>query len=197
LNEERLPHVFINCPFDPSFEELLDALFLTAIFCGFSPRMSFDTGNVAQSRMERILDAMADCEYSIHDLSRCRGGGDRNLARFNMPLELGIAMQRRFASPESHDWLVLTPSTEAYAAYISDLAGYDLSRHEETVESIVPPAMSWLITREGSVGGLEPKDVHSALPFFRARKADLRLQWGAYIPWQLLIEAASEVAPAM
>ena len=52
---------------------------------------------------------MFGSQYSIHDLSRYRGQGDANLARFNMPLELGFAMARRFMDEASHDWLVLVP----------------------------------------------------------------------------------------
>lgn len=43
------------------------------------------------------MKAIRGSKYSVHDLSRCRGEGDENLARFNMPLELGMAMAERFS----------------------------------------------------------------------------------------------------
>ena len=46
--------------------------------------------------MDRITRAILSSKYSIHDLCRCRGEGDANLARFNMPLELGVSMAQRF-----------------------------------------------------------------------------------------------------
>jgi hypothetical protein len=58
--------------------------------------------------MDRITQAISDSKYSIHDLSRCRGEGDKNLARFNMPLELGVAMAHKFGlnGNDCHDWLL-------------------------------------------------------------------------------------------
>jgi hypothetical protein len=99
--------VFINCPYDPEYEPLADALLLAVVVCGFIPRSALESGLAAIPRVERIFHAIHTSKYSIHDLSRCRGEGDTVLARFNMPLELGMAMFRRFASDEEHNWLVL------------------------------------------------------------------------------------------
>ena len=101
--------VFINCPYDAGFSPLFDAIVFASTCCGFLPRSALESGTVAEPRMDRIVRAVFSSKYSIHDLSRCRGEGTDNLARFNMPLELGIAMARRFASQnesERHDWLI-------------------------------------------------------------------------------------------
>jgi hypothetical protein len=46
-----------------------------------------------------------------------------------MPLELGIAMARRFMDPSrEHDWLALVPRGHSYLMFISDLAAYDPGR---------------------------------------------------------------------
>src|SRR5438876_10674071 len=50
----------------------------------------------AEPRFSRILRMIAQCKSSIHDLSRSTGEGGDNLARFNMPLELGMAAAFRF-----------------------------------------------------------------------------------------------------
>lgn len=91
--------VFINCPYDAEFEPLFDAIVFAATCCGFWPRSALESGSVAESRMKRIESAVLSSKYSIHDLSRCKGEGDENLARFNMPLERGIAM----GAQEGHD----------------------------------------------------------------------------------------------
>src|SRR6186997_348579 len=83
--------VFLNCPFDEMYEDLRDAIVFSAMCCGFIPRIANESGAVAIPRIERICTALHGSFYSIHDLSRCEGEGDQNLARFNMPLELGIA----------------------------------------------------------------------------------------------------------
>lgn len=99
LTLEPAKAVFINCPFDQDFEPTFDAIVFSVACCGFTPRSALESGDVAVSRMERIVRAIFSSHLSIHDLSRCRGEGDEQLARFNMPLELGIAMARRY-NPE-------------------------------------------------------------------------------------------------
>src|SRR4051794_26873514 len=87
--------VFINCPFDAEFRSQLNAIVFTCVHAGFFPIVAGSSGRTGRPRLERILTALNLCRYSIHDLSRCRGEGDENLARFNMPLELGMAMALR------------------------------------------------------------------------------------------------------
>jgi hypothetical protein len=102
--------VFINCPFDQDFEDSFFAIVFCVVCCGFVPRCAFESRSDAEPRMARILKAIRGSKYSVHDLSRCRGEGDENLARFNMPLELGMAMAERFAqrvAARRHDWLPL------------------------------------------------------------------------------------------
>ena len=95
--------VFLNCPYDPEYQALFDAAVLSVACCGFTPRSALETGTFAESRMARIVRAIFESKYSIHDLSRCQGEGDANLARFNMPLELGIAMARRYLAKHAGD----------------------------------------------------------------------------------------------
>src|SRR5580704_10530586 len=100
--------VFINCPFDADYAPLFDAIMFATVCCGFVPRSALESGTVSEPRLARIISAVSGCKYSIHDLSRCTGEGSDNFARFNMPLELGMAMALRFLDPLSeHDWLVL------------------------------------------------------------------------------------------
>ena len=125
LTLRRELSVFINCPFDRDFRPIYDAIVFATVCCGFLPRSATESGSVSLPRMDRITRAMLSSKYSIHDLSRCRGEGDRNLARFNMPLELGIAMAQKYASEEpvsAHDWLLLVPRGHQYKQFISDMA---------------------------------------------------------------------------
>src|SRR5260370_38030969 len=91
--------VFINCPFDGEYSDLFEAIVFAAVCCGFVPRSALESGTVSEPRLARIIRAVSSCRYSIHDLSRCTGEGSDNFARFNMPLELGIAMALRFMDP--------------------------------------------------------------------------------------------------
>lgn len=190
--------VFINCPYDLEYEPLFDTLIFTVVCCGFTPRSATDSGTVADARMDRIFSAIFDSSYSIHDLSRCQGEGERMLARFNMPLELGIAMTRRRASADSsmrHDWLVLVPEDAPYMRFVSDLAGFDLTIYNGTSDMLVRRVMSWLVTRPGALTGVQPLAVIEKLIEYRKCKADLRNQWGDMIPWRDLVSAAIKNAP--
>jgi hypothetical protein len=113
---------------------------LAAICCGFTPRSALESGTIAEPRMTRITRAIFESKYSIHDLSRCRGEGDANLARFNMPLELGIAMALRFLKSrvaDQHDWLAMVPIGHQYSRYISDLAGFDPVTHDGSERGLI------------------------------------------------------------
>jgi hypothetical protein len=189
--------VFINCPYDPEFEPTFDAIVFATACCGFMPRSALESGDIAVSRMERIVRAIFASQYSIHDLSRCRGEGDEQLARFNMPLELGIAMARRFqvqGNELPHDWLLLVPDGHQYGKFISDLSGFDPMRHDGTPESVVPKLVFWLATRPAAEDILTPRQVLSRLPTFREKKAALQEEWGGQLPWADLVLAAIEIS---
>lgn len=146
--------------------------------------------------MDRIARAVFESKYSIHDLSRCRGEGDEGLARFNMPLELGIAVGRRMAAGEAeHDWLILVPNGHVYQKFISDLAGYDPKVHYATVESVVPTVMAWLATRPDAVFVPTPEEVLDALPRFEEEQQRLIEAWRGELPWADLILAARRFVP--
>lgn len=194
------PHrsVFINCPFDQEYETLFDAIVFAITACGFTPRCALESGSVSTPRMEQIFRALNSSKYSIHDLTRCRGEGDENLARFNMPLEFGIAFGKWHDSRDSrmpHDWLVLLPADHYYKRCVSDLGGNDPRTHMSTVQSIVPPVMSWLATRP-DVPGRTPtaQQVIEKMPRFDEAIKALRQEWSNNPPWGDVLDAALKVA---
>jgi hypothetical protein len=191
--------VFINCPFDAEYGPTFDAIVFSVACCGFIPRSALETGDVAVPRMERIVRAIYSSYYSIHDLSRCRGEGDERLARFNMPLELGMAMARRFGpgGKTKHDWFALVPEGHLYAGFISDLAGFDPGRYDGRPESVVAPVVSWLATRPTNKQALEPAKVLAAVPGFAERKERLQTDWGGRAPWADVVVAALDTAPRL
>ena len=145
--------------------------------------------------MARIVRALVGSKYSIHDLSRCTGEGAENIARFNMPLELGMAMARRFIDPASeHDWLVLVPRGHEYARFVSDLAAYDPVPHDGSADSVVFAVMSWLATRPEAVPTVTPAEVLELLPAFQARRQELDNLWGGLPPWADIVMLAIEIA---
>lgn len=189
--------VFVNCPYDPAFRPVFEAIVFSCICCGFIPRTAMETASSAVPRMTRITRALMASKYSIHDLSRCCGEGDENLARFNMPLELGIAMAERERNGDlegSHDWLLLVPDGHCYRRFISDLAGYDPTDYDGQAEGAVPAVMAWLATRVDAVKAPMPAEVRSALPAFSSALARLDDAWCGRLPWSDMLLAAIETA---
>ncbi|HKI03553.1 MAG TPA: hypothetical protein VKK31_16360 [Thermoanaerobaculia bacterium] len=192
--------VFINCPFDNAYTPLFEGLVFTTVCCGFTPRSSLESGTMAEPRMERIIRAVFESRYSIHDLSRNRGEGAEGLARFNMPLELGIAMARWYmtrGSENQHDWLLMVSSGHEYHRFISDLSGFDPARHDGTVETLIPQVMLWLVDRPTTYSPPNSQKVLQALPRFQLRIRQLDEEWGGRVPWSRILEAAQECAPKL
>ena len=191
--------VFINCPFDAQYADLFDAIIFATVCCGFVPRSALESGTVAEPRITRILDALCSSKYSIHDLSRCSGEGDEGLARFNMPLELGMAMARRHLTrakvKQQHDWLVLVPSGHGHLRFISDLGAFDPKTHDGSVDGVLQPVMVWLASRPGAIRTPTFQEVRAILPSFQTKRRQLAANWGGDVPWHLVLAAATDAVP--
>jgi hypothetical protein len=85
-NDDSVPvasGAYLNCPFDLQFKRLFLAYIAGISAFGFVPRSAIEIPG-GQPRLDRILDMIRACPYSIHDLSRVDG-------RLNMSLEVGMA----------------------------------------------------------------------------------------------------------
>lgn len=112
-----------------------------------------------------------------------------------MPLELGMALARRFMDAASeHDWLVLVPYGHAYTRFISDLAAYDPVAYDGTAAGVVVAVMPWLATRPDAVATVTPREVLALLPAFQKRREAVSDAWGGLAPWSEVIMAAIEIA---
>jgi hypothetical protein len=188
--------VFVNCPFDDGYRDLLDAIVFTSVHAGFFPWMAGSTGTVAVPRIARILEGLKWCRYSIHDLSRYAGEGPDNLSRFNMPLELGMAMALRGHDSRvtAHDWMVMVPEGHIFQQYISDLAGFDPAAHDGSRERVALAVLSWLMTRPTVEVPLGPDDVLPKLSEYSERRSRLDDRWNGNPPWGRVIDLAVEIA---
>jgi hypothetical protein len=193
--------VFINCPYDAEFEEMFLAIVFTVAAFGFIPRSARDSEGRADTRIDRITETLANCKYSIHDLSRFTGEGIGNLARFNMPLELGIALalrhERRNAGP-NHNWVVLVPGGHQHQRFVSDLNGFDPSRHELTVRSVVREVSSWLRMQDDIIQPVpSAAAVLDAFEAFKAQVSERRRAALDRSNWSDILEAAYETVPRL
>ena len=155
----RLPanyetNVFINCPFDDEYQPLFYAIVFAVNDLGFDAKCAKDENNAGKSRIEKIQNLIAECNFSIHDISRVDLDPVNNLPRFNMPFELGLDLGcRRYGNSFQRDKVILVLETEPYRyqKYISDLAGCDAVAHHNSEEEVIDHVRNWLRL------GLDPK----------------------------------------
>src|SRR5438874_2594989 len=124
--------VFINCPFDKQYQPIFDAIVFCIAACGFVPRCTLELTDAGEVRIENIYRLIAQCNHSIHDISRTEVEGQPyRLPRFNMPLELGIFLgAKRFGGRSSRKrCLVMDRAPYRYKRFISDIGGQDIKAH--------------------------------------------------------------------
>lgn len=137
-----LNNVFINCPFDPDYHFLLEAIIFTILDCGFIPRNAREENDSGKVRIMKIMKIIDECRYGIHDISKADLDVDTGLARFNMPLELGFFLgASHFASSKHYNKekrsLIMDSEPFRYQQFISDLSGHDITSHNHsTIEAI-------------------------------------------------------------
>ena len=142
-------NVFINCPFDPAYKPLFDAMVFAVHDCGFIPRCALEEDDASQVRIDKIYNIISDCRYGIHDISRIELDEPSGFPRFNMPLELGVFLgAKKFGSEaqKGKKCLILDKEPYRYQQFISDIAGQDIQAHNNTLEEIVKVVRNWLRT---------------------------------------------------
>lgn len=152
-DDPRSASVFINCPFDPAYQPLFDALVFTVSYCTFNARSALELVDSGEPRLTRIIKLIGASRFSIHDISRVELDQGSNLPRFNMPIELGVALgSKHLGSPELRDHLMLvldgarasSQERYRYQAFASDLAGVDIKVHCNQRETIVSSVRDFL-----------------------------------------------------
>ena len=183
--------VFINCPYDESYRPLMDAMILGTVACDLTPRSAIDRADKTRARLDRICDLISECRYSIHELSRCTGEGELGYARFNMPLELGMAIEKHYLA-QDHEWLALVPAGYGYLRFVSDLSGFDPTEHDNTEEGLLSKVMRWLNVTSGGPPPPTPRLVIERLAAFKVARADLDANWLGATEWEWVVAAARE-----
>jgi hypothetical protein len=139
-------NVFINCPFDDSYEPLFRAMVFTIFSSGFIPHCAKGESN-QNLRFQRIIELVGECRYGLHDLSRIELG---QLPRNNMPLELGvfIGCQRFGASFDyEKEYLILDSDAHRYNQHTSDVKADDAEYHHNEPTQIIERVRNWLANR--------------------------------------------------
>ncbi len=137
--------VFLNYPFDDAFLSLADALSFAVVAGGLLPVCAYDLTAPDRPRLEMLVEAIQNCHYSAHDLSRSQGEGAQNFARMNMPVEMGMALFHALHSQRrEHRCLFFVTTAHDYKAFASDLAGLDPRVHNGDEVRLLTDMYEWL-----------------------------------------------------
>lgn len=114
------------------------------LFCivraGFSPRLASERLEAGENRLDKIIELIACCKYSVHDLSMSTSKSAGENFRMNMPFELGLDMGRRRApDPETSDksFIIFEQNPYDLKRSLSDLAGVDVAFHRGDFRKVI------------------------------------------------------------
>lgn len=118
---------------------MFDAICFTVVACGFRVRSALEMIDSSELRLDKIYKLIEACDHSIHDLSRVELDDGSGLPRFNMPIELGIALGFKRFSKRAIALRVLVMDSDKfrYQKFASDLAGLDISAHENKSDLVI------------------------------------------------------------
>ena len=137
--------VFLNYPFDDDFINLSNGMAFAVVAGGLLPVSALDITTPDRPRLETLVNAIRNSNYSAHDFSRFTGEGPRNMTRMNMPLEMGMGVFHALDTQRTaHRCAFFVPTLHDYQAFISDLAGLDPKCHENNDEIMVREVYNWL-----------------------------------------------------
>ena len=144
-------NVFINCPFDDDFRQLLLCSIFTVKYLGYNPRVSIEKADSGDTRITKIINIIKESKFGIHDLSRIVSKSSNEHYRMNMPFELGIDYGYQKSGIEK--WktkkiLVLEKERYRYQKALSDLSGSDIKAHNDEPIKIIKAIRDWFITEE-------------------------------------------------
>ena len=129
----RIESVFLNIPYDETFEKLYLAYVVGLTQLGL--RINFALAVPNQGRLNTIISLIEQSEFSIHDLSRIES--PRGIPRFNMPVELGLALYRSRIANGKHRVFIFESRRYRAQRSTSDVNGIDPQIHGGTAKGLM------------------------------------------------------------
>ncbi len=121
----RIEPVFLNIPYDSEFEDLYLAYIVGLTQLGLKLNVTLAVPN--QGRLNTIIDLIERSDFSIHDLSRIELS--HGVPRFNMPVELGLALYRSRVTKGKHRIHIFESKSYRAQRSTSDVNGLDPQIH--------------------------------------------------------------------
>jgi hypothetical protein len=164
--------IFLNYPFDEEFEPLEHAMHFAVVAAGLIPVCAKDKTAPDLPRLTMLVEIISSCYFSIHDFSRYKGEGEQNFARFNMPIEMGMALfYSHFTKQASHRCAFFVPTQDDYKKFASDLAGLDPKYHGNDELQLVRQVHEWL--GQDGKGYASMKPISKVLEKYRVFQEEL------------------------
>ncbi|MBC8167233.1 MAG: hypothetical protein H7Y20_15355 [Bryobacteraceae bacterium] len=132
-SKRRLESVFLNIPYDFAFEDLYLAYVVGLTQLGLAINAALAVPN--QGRLGTIINLIDTSDFSIHDLSRVEVS--RGVPRFNMPVELGLALYRSHITDGQHRVFIFERKHYRAQRSTSDVNGIDPQIHSGTVKGVM------------------------------------------------------------
>lgn len=191
-------NVFINCPLDADYVNILRPILFCVLALKFEPRLALERADSAETRIEKIVGLIADSKFGIHDLSRLKASRRGEFFRLNMPFELGIDYGcRRFKGKpwDTKRILILEAERYRFQIAISDLSGSDIAVHNNDPIIASNEVRNWLAQGLGTaIPG--PAAVFNKFTDFTADNYD-RLKGRGYSDADIASQPISEVIECM
>ena len=137
-------NVFINCPYDNEYRPLMHILIYMVCKFDHKPKLAGMYAD-ADDRMTKILKMIKESEIGIHDISYMEFDGKNNLARFNMPFELGIDYAHKKFVNENNKLLIMEKEPYLSKKALSDLNGNDIVAHRNDTEEVIKSVRNFFI----------------------------------------------------
>lgn len=125
--------MFLNVPYDAAFETLYLAYIVGLTQLGLRINAAVAVPN--QGRLNTIIRLIEESDSSIHDLSRVEAPG--GVPRFNMPVELGLALYRSHVTAGRHGVFIFESKRYRAQRSTSDVNGIDPQIHNGTPKGLM------------------------------------------------------------
>jgi hypothetical protein len=146
--------VFINAPFDELHKPLLGAMVFCVVRFGLQPRLASERLEAGENRLNKIVDLLKRCKYSIHDLSRSHAVTEGEAHRMNMPFEYGLDYGLRCSGKTKlaeKRFLIFERKPYDLKSALSDTAGQDVIAHEDRHDVVVKAVRDFFSVEVGLV----------------------------------------------
>ncbi len=144
-------NVFVNCPFDNDYRQLLISIVFTLKSLDYNPRLSLERNDSGETRVHKILKLIQESKYGIHDLSRIVAIETEDHFRMNMPFELGIdygCQKLKGGKWKKKKILILEKERYRYQQALSDLSGSDIKNHDDDPVKLIKIVRNWFVPSE-------------------------------------------------